>query len=39
MVDVQTAKTGLSMVSKNPFLSMVAVIGGLYIGGRKDPVQ
>lgn len=38
MVDVQTAKTGVAMVSVNPFASMVPVIGDLYIGGRKDPV-
>ncbi len=38
MVDVQAAKTGLAMVSKNPFASVVPVIGGLFIGGRKDPV-
>jgi hypothetical protein len=35
---VQTAKTENAMVSKNPFLSMVPIIGGLVIGGRKDPV-
>jgi len=35
---VQTAKTDRAMVSKYPFPSVVPIIDGLGIGGRKDPV-